>query len=94
MTDVEGAGQDHGGATIMGTVVHSFPFLRLLDIGRRQGSITISELNRLLPINAVSIGDVGDVLDALRDRGIAIVLTRRGAEDFGLRNDDRIVYPR
>ena len=78
----------------MGTVVHSFPFLRLLDIGRRQGSITIAELNRLLPIDAVSIGDAGDVLDALRNRGIAIVLTRhRGVEDFGLRNDDRIVYP-
>jgi hypothetical protein len=94
MTDVEGAGQDNGGATIMGTVVHSFPFLRLLDIGRRQGSITIAELNRLLPIDAVSIGDAGDVLDALRNRGIAIVLTRhRGVEDLGLRKDDRIVYP-
>ena len=34
----------------MGTVVNSFPFLRLLDIGGRHGSITIAELNRLLPI--------------------------------------------
>jgi hypothetical protein len=79
----------------MGTVVHSFPFLRLLDIGRRNGSITIAELNRLLPIDSASIGEAGAVLDALRNRGIAIVLTRRPApaEDFHLPSDDRIVYP-
>ena len=79
----------------MGTVVHSFPFLRLLDIGRRHGSITIAELNRLLPIDSVSISDTDIVLDALRNRGIAIVLTRCRArdEDFRLLDDDRIVYP-
>ena len=83
----------------MGTVVHSFPLLRLLDIGRRHGSITIAELNRLLPIDSVSIRDADTVLDALRNRGISIVLTRCGAregareEDFHLLNDDRIVYP-
>jgi hypothetical protein len=83
----------------MGTVVNSFPFLRLLDIGRRHGSITIAELNRLLPIDSVSIRDADTVLDALRKRGISIVLTRcrsrEGAreEDFRLLNDDRIVYP-
>ena len=79
----------------MGTVVNSFPFLRLLDIGRRHGSITIAELNRLLPIDSVSISDTDIVLDALRNRGIAIVLTRCRArdEDFRLLDDDRIVYP-
>ena len=79
----------------MGTVVHSFPLLRLLDIGRRYGSITIAELNRLLPIDSVSIRDADTVLDTLRNRGISIVLTRCGAqeEDFRLLNDDRIVYP-
>jgi Sigma-70 factor, region 1.1 len=79
----------------MGTVVHSFPLLRLLDIGRRHGSITIAELNRLLPIDSVSIRDADTVLDTLRNRGISIVLTRCGAreEDFHLLNDDRIVYP-
>jgi hypothetical protein len=80
----------------MGTVVHSFPFLRLLDIGRRHGSITIAELNRLLPIDSVSIRDADTVLDTLRNRGIAIVLTRcrTPEEDFRLLSDDRIVYPR
>jgi hypothetical protein len=79
----------------MGTVVHSFPLLRLLDIGRRHGSITIAELNRLLPIDSVSIRDADTVLDTLRNRGISIVLTRCGTreEDFRLLNDDRIVYP-
>jgi hypothetical protein len=79
----------------MGTVVHSFPFLRLLDIGKRHGSITIAELNRLLPIDSVSIRDADTVLDALRNRGIAIVLTRCGTreEHFRLLSDDRIVYP-
>ncbi len=84
-----------GGETIMGTVVHSFPLLRLLDIGRRHGSITIAELNRLLPIDSVSIRDADTVLDTLRNRGISIVLTRCCAreEDFRLLDDDRIVYP-
>jgi hypothetical protein len=83
----------------MGTVVHSFPLLRLLDIGKRHGGITIAELNKLLPIDSVSIRDADTVLDALRNRGISIVLTRcrsrEGAreEDFRLLNDDRIVYP-
>jgi hypothetical protein len=79
----------------MGTVVHSFPFLRLLDIGRRHGSITIGELNRLLPIDGANIGEAGDILDALRHRGFAIVLTRRATpeDDFHLLNDGRIVYP-
>ena len=80
----------------MGTVVHSFPVLRLLDIGRRHGSITIAELNMLLPIDSVSIRDADTVLDALRNRGIAIVLTRCRTQEkeFRLLNDDRIVYPR
>ena len=79
----------------MGTVVHSFLFLRLLDIGRRHGSITIAELNRLLPVDSVSIRDADTVLDALRNRGVSIVLTRRRTreDDFRLLNDDRIVYP-
>jgi hypothetical protein len=79
----------------MGTVVHSFPLLRLLDIGRRQGSITIAELNKLLPIDSVSIMDAGNVLDALRNRGIAIVLARHPAEreGFQLLDDDRVIYP-
>jgi hypothetical protein len=80
----------------MGTVVHSFPFLRLLDIGRRHGSITIAELNRLLPIDGPGAGESGAALDALRNRGVAIVLARNCAPDadFHLLNDDRIVYPR
>jgi len=80
----------------MGTVVHSFPFLRLLDIGRRHGSITIAELNRLLPIDGPRAGESGEALDALRNRGVAIVLARNCAPDdgFHLLNDDRIVYPR
>jgi hypothetical protein len=79
----------------MGTVVHSFPLLRLLDIGKRHGGITIAELNKLLPIDSVSIRDADTVLDALRNRGIAIVLTRCGTQEEGFRllNDDRIVYP-
>jgi hypothetical protein len=95
MTVVNGIGQDNGGATIMGTVVHSFPLLRLLDIGRRQGSITISELNRLLPMDTVSIRDADNVLDALKNRGIAIVLTRHRTmdEDGRSQDGDRIVYP-
>lgn len=80
----------------MGSVVRSFPFLRLLDIGRRHGSITIAELNRLLPIDGPEAGGSGHALDALRNRGVAIVLTRQtlSGEGFHLLNDDRIVYPR
>jgi hypothetical protein len=78
----------------MATVDRSFPVLRLLDIGRRQGSVTIGELNRLLPIGNRDI-DAADVLDTLRSRGVSIVLTRspHGSGDFHLLNDDRVVYP-
>ena len=51
----------------MGTVVHSFPLLRLLDIGRRQGSITISELNRLLPIDNCGRQGADNVLRRLEE---------------------------
>jgi hypothetical protein len=52
-------------------------------------------LNRLLPIDSVSIRDADTVMDTLRNRGIAIVLTRcrTQEEEFRLLNDDRIVYP-
>ena len=80
----------------MGSVVHGFPFLRLLDIGRRHGNITIAELNRLLPIDGAMAGEAGHALDALRNRGVAIVLARHNppGDGFHLQNDDRIVYPR
>ena len=79
----------------MGSVVHGFPLLRLLDIGRRHGSVTIAELNRLLPIDGPEAAELGHALDALRNRGFAIVLNRHGpsGEGFRLLNDDRIVYP-
>jgi hypothetical protein len=93
---VNDTGQDNGGEMVMGTVIHSFPLLRLLDIGKRHGSITIAELNRLLPIDGPGIRETDDALDALTNRGIAIVLTRHRIpeEGFQLLNDDRIVYPR
>ncbi|GEO37353.1 hypothetical protein SAE02_15010 [Skermanella aerolata] len=80
----------------MGSVVRGFPFLRLLDIGRRHGSITIAELNRLLPIDGPEAAESGHARDALRNRGVAIVLSRSSSsgEGFHLLNDDRIVYPR
>jgi hypothetical protein len=50
----------------------------------------------LLPIDGPGIREAGDALDALRNRGIAIILTRHRIpeEGFQLLNDDRIVYPR
>ena len=79
----------------MATVDRSFPLLRLLDIGRRQGCVTIGELNRLLPIADCDIDAAANVLDTLRSRGVSIVLTRSplGSGDFRLLNDDRVIYP-
>lgn len=80
----------------MATVDHSFPVLRLLDIGKRQGNVTIAELDRLLPIGSVDIRDADKVLDTLRTRGISIVLARSSAAngDFNLLNDEQVIYPR
>lgn len=80
----------------MASVDHSFPVLRLLDIGKRQGNVTIAELDRLLPIGSVDIRDADKVLDTLRTRGISIVLARSSAAngDFNLLNDEQVIYPR
>lgn len=80
----------------MAIVDHSFPVLRLLDIGKRQGNVTIAELDRLLPIGSVDIRDADEVLDTLRSRGISIVLARSSAAngDFNLLNDEHVIYPR
>ncbi|UEM19630.1 hypothetical protein JL100_021420 [Skermanella mucosa] len=80
----------------MATVDHRFPVLRLLDIGKRQGNVTIEEFDRLLPIGSVHTSDADEVLDALRSRGISIVLARSPAAngDFNLLNDEQIIYPR
>ena len=80
----------------MATVDHSFPVLRLLYIGKRQGNVTIAELDRLLPIGSVDIRDADKVLDTLRTRGISIVLARSSAVngDFNLLNDEQVIYPR
>ncbi|QQP90816.2 RNA polymerase sigma factor region1.1 domain-containing protein [Skermanella sp. TT6] len=70
--------------------------MRLLDIGKRQGNVTIAELDRLLPIGSVDIRDADKVLDTLRTRGISIVLARSSAAngDFNLLNDEQVIYPR
>ncbi|UEM02289.1 hypothetical protein JL101_020115 [Skermanella rosea] len=80
----------------MATVDHSFPVLRLLDIGNRHGNVTIAELDRLLPIDGVDTRDADRILDVLRSRGVSIVLARSTAAngDFNLLEDDRIIYPR
>ena len=79
----------------MGTVDYSFPYMRLMDIGKRRGTVTITELNTLLPIDSVGIKEVGDVLDSLQSRGISIILSRHGRNsgEFHLLTDDRLIYP-
>ena len=62
----------------------------LIDTGRKQGYLTVSEINDLLPTNLFGQDQIEQIKKLITDLKIRVVESAKDAEDSNLMNDDEV----